>query len=42
MFAIPIAPNELHEAQVRHEGMLHFKLYLFIDTSEPTPLVSGD
>ena len=28
-FAIPIAPNELHEAQVRHEGMLHFKCVSF-------------
>ena len=28
-FAIPITPNELHEAEVRLEGMLHLKLYLF-------------
>ena len=28
-FAIPITPNELHEAEVRLEGMLHLKMYLF-------------
>ena len=30
-FAIPITPNELHEAEVRLEGMLHFRLCIFLN-----------
>ena len=36
--------NEFSEAEVRLEGMLHFKLCIFFNlrTSLPTPLVSRD
>ena len=38
-FVTLIRCNEFSEAEVRLEAMLHFKLYLFIHTSQPTSLV---
>ena len=43
-FLTIIRCNEFSEAEERLEGMLHFKLCIFLNsrTSEPTPLVSRD
>ena len=44
-FAIPITPDELHEAEVRLEGMLFHFLNRHFKTNalqKPTPLVSRD